>query len=364
MRPVSACRVCKRPTLKLLDLPKPSVTSTGEVVPLGRSLFFCGACGHLQSDGGLDSAKYYDVSYRLSLETEDHDQLLMTSGEEAEFRSVAQARIVLDCLEPTPNATLLDLGAAKGLTARHLVDMRQDLSVSLFDVSQDYLPHWSWLPEHRTATYELPDSWVGFFHCVLLFFVLEHVEDPVAVLTDARRMLSPGGSCLVVVPNPDTNPGDLLVFDHLNYFSNTSMQQLSDECDLEITDVWLDKIPGAVILRLSIPGGSSASVESSTSRAIPRYGVSEQDVVDFAAVLERLDHLEDAVEPPFAIYGAGFYGSLVSSRIGTPEVFVDMNPRLRGTELLGAKIVGPENFPKKIETLVVAINPEITNLNN
>jgi len=56
---------------------------------------------------------------------------------------------------------------------------------------------------HRTFPYcaDVPDAWVGCADVAVAFSLVEHVEDPLELLRDIRRLLKPGGRLLMSTPN-------------------------------------------------------------------------------------------------------------------------------------------------------------------
>jgi len=106
------------------------------------------------------------------------------------------------------------------------------------------------LRKHRFAQavgfdpYGAPDQWgdrsvleLGPFDFILLQDVLEHVEDPRALLREMDRMLSPGGKILVGTPNAEQinlrRPGDYLnelhVPYHLYIYNRAGLAKLGQE---------------------------------------------------------------------------------------------------------------------------------------
>lgn len=350
----SECRICRSATTLLARFEPPLVTSTGRVFDLGKSVEYCPLCNHLQSPTVLDTESFYDTDYRLSLESEDHDQLLTTASGEQVFRSDEQARVILEVLGPSNGQALLDFGAAKGMTARALSGMRPDLRLSVFDVSDSYVAHWQWLGPDRSASYELPTAWVASFDHVLLNFVLEHVEDPCGVVRTAAGLLAEHGSLLLIVPDTQANMGDLLVVDHINFFSTDSMVALARQAGLHVAALSRDLISGAVVVVMSRQPSTKDVV------SIQHVGVRANNV---AMLAQRVDALVDIrnelVGRRFVIYGAGFYGALAASRLGLPEAFVDYNPRLNGTSFMGVPVLTPKHFDLTVDTVVVALNPAL-----
>ena len=92
----------------------------------------------------------------------------------------------------------------------------------------------------------------GPFGAIILLNVLEHIPDPVRLLTDVLQALAPGGLLVVRVPN-DFSPlqaaaqlqlGGLpwwvAIPDHVNYFDHASIDALVEGVGLEILDRWAD----------------------------------------------------------------------------------------------------------------------------
>ena len=89
--------------------------------------------------------------------------------------------------------------------------------------------------EHGQAKYDVPvvrdffpsPHVTGTFDAIIMFGVLEHVEDPRAFLTDIFARLRPGGEVLLAVPDcgPYIEAGDLscLIHEHWSYFDQGSL---------------------------------------------------------------------------------------------------------------------------------------------
>jgi SAM-dependent methyltransferase len=126
---------------------------------------------------------------------------------------------------------ILDLGCATGNYCLHLKGLGYDIAGA--DVQPDYVA----IARSRGVDAHLIENGVpladGSFDTVLLFEVLEHLHDPVAVLKEARRLCR--GRLLVTTPHS----GDIdrlreqgLLFehfadmDHRNFFTQASLEGL------------------------------------------------------------------------------------------------------------------------------------------
>ncbi len=344
------CRVCGTPCPDAaFDDAGPSLTSIRTVIDVPTQVFLCENCGHAQSPDLPDLEDFYDTQYRISLDIDGHDQLYENAAGEQVFRTAYQAEMVLD-IAPPIGAKILDFGAGKATTLQRIVEARPDLQPFVFDVSTDYVSHWAtWIPESQQSTYQLPDEWSGQFDFITAHFVLEHVADPVAIFQDLRRCLAPKGQLFFTVPDADGNTGDLLVVDHLNHFSRASLLAALGRAGLVATSIDTDRFGGAFVV-VARPGEAFDVPPPDTRPA-------QASLDAWAKTLLMLR--EQTLPTPIAIYGAGFYGSVIAARLAnTPECFLDRNPFLQGQLHLNSPVLSPEDCPADVKTVVVGLNPK------
>jgi SAM-dependent methyltransferase len=112
------------------------------------------------------------------------------------------------------DSRVLDLGCAFGfgtrLPARRFKTYGHDLSAPYIERARHSLPDVTFTVGPADSV-PYPDA---FFDAVLLLDVLEHVPDDVAVVREIARVLRPGGTLVVSVPNQ----GILARFDSLNVY--------------------------------------------------------------------------------------------------------------------------------------------------
>jgi SAM-dependent methyltransferase len=365
----ATCRICQSP-LGAPDFarPAPAMTSLSTWIAVPTEVSVCDRCGHVQSPDLPDVQAFYDHDYRISLQSDDHDQLYEAGPGGPVFRTQHQAALLVT-LDLPPGARLLDFGAAKAATTRKLMAQRPDLSPHVFDVSEDYRDHWAgWIAPEAQATYRLPQDWTGRFDLVTAHFVLEHVADPVAVLRDLARCLAPEGRLFFTVPDPIGNPGDLLVADHLNHFVVSSLQAALQAAGLSALSIRQDLFRGAhvVLAKAGDPSPVPVPAPVPVSGAVP---VPEQGPATARALLGQWDRLltglaaalrapgSGETPPRIAIYGAGFYGVLFAPLVGPGLVcFLDRNPHLQGSRIESRPVLAPEACPP-VDLVVAALNP-------
>jgi SAM-dependent methyltransferase len=90
---------------------------------------------------------------------------------------------------------------------------------------------------HRAFPYcaDVPDAWVGSADVAVAFSLVEHVEDPIALLRDIRRLLKPRGRLLISTPNrrdwlleilPEEYAAFFYRIVHLWYFDAQAVERL------------------------------------------------------------------------------------------------------------------------------------------
>ncbi len=347
------CRVCQSPITKpdYAD-PAPAMSSLTTLIDVPTEVYICDTCSHIQSPNLPDVKAFYDNEYRISLQSDEHDQLYEVKREVPIFRTDRQAQIVLDLGLPD-EAAVLDFGAAKAATLRKVCDHREDIIPYVFDVSEDYRPHWEeWIDEEHQATYELPERWKERFDLITAHFVIEHVAEPVTVLKELASCLKPGGKLFFSVPDPMGNSGDLLVVDHLNHFTEHSIKKALALSGLELLEVDQDRFRGAHC----VLAARSSEIKDDLSDIDVKQTISlaRKRLMWWSDALRNLDDKSDA-----AIYGAGFYGTLIASRLKhEPICFLDRNPHMQGKKHLGLDILAPEACPSEVKIVHAGLNPD------
>ncbi|MDZ4381588.1 MAG: class I SAM-dependent methyltransferase [Parvibaculum sp.] len=318
----------------------------------------------MQSADIPDVQKFYDTEYQISLTSEDADQLYDVVDGVPVYRTQYQAELIIDFVDIPKGASVLDYGAAKAKSLYRLRERRPDITPHVFDVSEDYRSYWQgWVPEEQQATYLAPAEWNGRFDLITAHFVLEHVREPVEVFSDIARLLSPSGRFFFSVPDVLGNPADMIVVDHLNHFTRTSLSVALDRAGMKIERIDTSRLRGAFVVvavlrqgeeKVAPPGRSDIDTQiQSLNRCCESWHAAEKIV---ANALAR--HAGKKI----AIYGAGVYGTFVYSRvrdIGAAACFVDRNPHVHGRDHLGVQVVPPEALPTDIDVLYVALNPAI-----
>jgi SAM-dependent methyltransferase len=107
------------------------------------------------------------------------------------------ARQLLDSLVPgrIQGLSVLDYGAGTGAVARELAVRRAEVTAFEPYGGDPGVAGVHWIRERSTILQS------GSFDRIFLIEVIEHLDDPVATLTELRGLLSPGGQVTITTPN-------------------------------------------------------------------------------------------------------------------------------------------------------------------
>ncbi|CAN7243495.1 class I SAM-dependent methyltransferase [Pararhizobium sp. LjRoot255] len=360
---MTACRVCGSHIAKAsYEASAPALTSMMAFIDIPTLAYVCDDCGHAQGADLPDLETFYDTTYRISLESDDHDQIFAMAADGTPiYRTDHQAAIGLRLLDLPQGASILDYGAGKATTLRKMCTARPDLHPHVFDVSRDYMPAWDgWVTGEDQATYTVPEAWAGRFDAIISHFVIEHVVDPVSFLKTLRALLTPGGRALLSMPDVAANPGDMTVADHLNHFSRASLKRAFQLSGFALETIDGDAFPGAffaIAIRSEEPvaidrNGQEISVAAAKAKEICTFWKQATKRLDGAA--------KQFSGKRAAVYGSGFYGSWICSRIEADvdfRVFLDQNPKLQGSTHLNRPVLAPANLDDNVDVVFVGLNP-------
>lgn len=354
------CNICLTELRETIYESHRSLTSLCEISPDPTIVRTCARCGHIQTDTVTDAESYYDEEYTILTDCEEEDQIYEIRDSQTVYRTDHQVDVLLDKIDLPSGVRILDFGCAKSSTMRTLQKTRPDIGVHLYDISDRYLPFWDKFAEpENVAVYDLPACWEGYFDIVTSFFSLEHITHPLEVTQSIVRLLKPGGVFYGVVPNVFTNTADLIVIDHANHFTPSSLTHLLSKAGLDVIDIDATCHRGAYVWK--------ATKSADAQKPVPtNVDVCNEDIVEIASfwsrAASRIRDFESMVpeKAGIAIYGAGFYGTFIHTSLQTPanvQYFVDQNEFLQGKQLHSAPIVAPQNLPPTVDYMLVGLNP-------
>lgn len=354
------CNICNReiqqPVYESGD--RASITSLCELRDVKTTVYFCSHCGHLMSPQLEGLEQYYAIDYRILLNHDEEDQIYEVNNGIVRYRTEHQLTTLTNKIQFQSGKRVLDYGCAKSIMSKRLLDLHPELQCYLYDVSDMYVEYWERLvPESRWAINQTPADWAASFDIVTSYFSLEHIPKPRLAIEHVHSLLTEGGTFYGIVPNVFSNPADFVVVDHDNHFTSDSLRYLLADCGFGDIEIDSDSHRGALVFitRKTVRKAPTVAPADLSSRV--------HKLAEFWANLrDNIRSLEATSDSPCAIYGSGFYGAYIYSRLGNPatiKVFLDQSIFQQGRMLCNVPIIAPTELPKNIKTLYVGLNPAI-----
>ena len=216
--------------------------------PYHRSYWRCGLCGHEFSEHDMDLSGLYDGAYVEQTYGDrmraTFDRILSLPPERSD--NTGRVRRVLDFAAghfPAGHRhSLLDVGAGLGVFPFRMKEAGWDCTA--LDPDPQAGQHLAEVVGVRAVTGDFfdvrPDD-LGQFNVITLNKVIEHVEDPVAMLRKAASLLNPHGVLYVEVPDVAAavdGPGREEYFiEHHHVFSPASLVMTGERAGLEMVSL-------------------------------------------------------------------------------------------------------------------------------
>ena len=365
-RPVRPCPVCASTEHDLLyqqrfeDFAAGSITDAYDVVA-------CRMCGMCFASGLPDEARfseYYDQSSKYDLSAEGAELSAFDAqrfGLEARF----MAEHVAD-----RTASILDVGTATG---GFLVALR-DLgfaNVHGVEPSEDAAR----IARERhgldvvtgDATAARPPE--DGFDVISLIAVVEHLVDPIDVLRQAARLLSPRGFLFLVAPDAARfrdhvdAPYQQFSVEHINYFTPASLGNAVAAAGLEVSVEQAglveasDDADGPAIEVLCRRADQPPPIHADTGGVDQLRDYVARSAEKETGVVATIEALAEG-QSPIYVWGTGTNALhlLASSRLAECNIvaFLDSNPHYAGRELAGRPVMVPTAVEKLDAPILVA----------
>ena len=356
------CNICKSKNTKMIyNTDNGSLSSICEISQNNISVYKCNNCLHVFTDFEIDSKEYYDDQYNILTNSEEEDQLYeVTKSGEKIFRTQHQVNLLKKSFNLDKNTKILDFGCAKSSTMK-LLSQEIGIKPYLFDVSDKYIAFWEKFTSSKYyATYETPKEWNNTFSLITSYFSLEHIEKPIEAVKKIYDLLEEDGIFYFIVPDPLVNIGDMIVNEHINHFTKNSIKYLLKTNDFSIQNIDFKSYYGAMVVTAKKEKeGFGKNYQHSIDTKI-------DDKIESIAQYwksfdKRIKNIQSNLKgKKFAIYGSGFYGSLIYSKLSDKknlQCFIDQNPYRQQEKNYGHDILAFENLPEDVSDVIVGLNP-------
>ncbi len=317
-----------------------SVTSDSNLSPRYAKLYFCKDCGHIQKLYDEDTITavscLYD-NYNPHYLSDGNEQLVFPGDLPPRPRTY---HVIEKCVSLLPKTgLLLDIGTGNGAVLKSASKLLPEWRLSAFDINNLYEKDVSKNLNFDAFYCEKLDNIpVEKFNLVVLWHVLEHVDNPVNLISNLKDKLKDDGYMLVQVPDISRNPFDLAVIDHRSHFTINRLIEFFHLLGFMIVANGNNWIHNCLTLLLK-KGGSR---KDKTSSGI-EYSSAE---IHFNWLNEMIDNFEQAIKgSDYAIFGTGMASILLFGQLSMPPLFfIDEDTRKEGRSIKNIPIVAPGNI--------------------
>jgi 2-polyprenyl-3-methyl-5-hydroxy-6-metoxy-1,4-benzoquinol methylase len=126
-----------------------------------------------------------------------------------------------------PDSRILDVGAGVGHVSMAVRAAFPNASITCLEADPDAK---LWLQKHRFQTIDTLEDCTGKFDAIYMIEVIEHVDDPCAVLTMLSKLLAPKGKLFITTPCGQATSGRIVpaAYDtpeHVHFFTEKSLSR-------------------------------------------------------------------------------------------------------------------------------------------
>lgn len=321
------------------------VTSDCRPWPSGGRIGVCRACGAVQKpadDVFLAEIDEIYRSYAIYHQAAGAEQAVFeqANGLPAS-RSVKLLETFRRQADLDPVGRMLDVGCGNGATIRAFGEVAPGWTKTGTEFDAKYRLAVESIPGTEPLHVGPVETVPGAFDVITMIHVLEHIVDPVALLTTIQGKLAPGGLLLIEVPHHPANPFELLIADHRSHFTIAVLTRSLVAAGYEIVTATEDWIPKelSVVARVAPTAVAPAADDVGGGR--------ERIVASLAWLRRTADRLRGCgAADPVGLFGTSIAGTWLATEAGDAVAFfVDEDPNRAGRTYLGKPVRAPADVP-------------------
>lgn len=206
----------------------------------GYQLFLCPVCDAVSANIAADTKHIEDVYNNEIYYRKFEKEILKHYAYRKKTQGVERYNYVIKRLGINPKkARILDVGCGAGYFLSILKE--RGVKGRGLEVNPAQVRYCRKQGLDIAGT-DLSDEPNGYYDCITLFDVLEHLPDPVTTMKVARKKLAPGGFIVVYTPNIHSlayyllgsGENTLLPFEHFCFYSQTAFHYLAKKTGLKM----------------------------------------------------------------------------------------------------------------------------------
>ena len=316
------------------------VTSDSNFIESAISNVICQDCGNVFNESGSrkKTGDFYSDDYKLMNQSSNAETKFFSSNENV-FHSKLRINALMENVELPDIGNILDIGCGKGNFLSEFSKQFPKWKLHGLELNRNALNYArAKLPNIVFYEKSLEDEDVGKkFDLIVSLNVLEHLENQRLFLHQISKNLTDDGLLFLDIPNFKLYPADLFVYDHLVHFTKDTLQNLLNECNLEIVSELekRNKIPLMVICK-----------KSKSRKGINNHYITMKNLVDdhirFNDSLFDTYRLANEKYEKIGVYGLGtsIFIGIQNLEISKNKIdsFFDENRFLCGKQKFGIKI--------------------------
>ncbi|NWH04962.1 class I SAM-dependent methyltransferase [Desulfobacter latus] len=359
---ISSCPLCQSADTRHFFNSNISVASDATVMEYPITNFFCESCYNIfkirSPQDKKNIKKIYNTYVLHSIESHQETRVAYDIDKEGIEKSKHLLTHLFNKIDVPRQGRALDIGCHFGSLLRFFFKAMPLWELHGYDISERFRTVVeSIAPATSYHCGNLSDV-KGSFDLIFLTHVLEHIDEPGALLSFIEKRLKPDGLLFLQCNNLEKNPYLPLLFEQHFNFSLPGLVKLLEDSRLSVYDLKLDWIPKEISV-------IARKADNCPIRRDPGFDLIKDRTLEtmktnqslFTKSLTNLE-LINAKKVPVAVFGTAYVGRWMAHILkANLRFFLDENKKLHKKIIQKVPVLLPEEVTEEI-IVILAIPPQ------